>query len=158
MFQNKLQKQTVFDYYNQIITICANIKSSHVYMTYSPLTPNNLVEYMSHCSDILDKLGDINCELIKKENDDNTLPKVKAIITKMRMTHIDLEKCIIEFTKISQNTLDEYKDITSKNYNQDIINITFFNLISKSKITLCEIQNKTKELISYYDMIKLSIQ
>jgi len=154
---NSNVKENPFNIYDYVHTQFISIKNLNSFQMYTIITSNELLIMSNIISDCVDQLGNVSSFYISKTNDSKISVHTVDQLQKMYQMHNDLIENINKFSLISFDITNNIKEINKNNFNQEIINYIYFDIMNRYKLVLLKILELLKKLNVYVDIVKSEI-
>ena len=150
-------KVNSFTTYNHVETQFISIKNLNSFQNYTIISSNDLITISNIVSGCVDQLGDISAFYISKINNSKLSVHTVDQLQKMLQLHDDLIDNINKFGSISLDITNNVKEIHKNNFNQEIVNYIYWDIISRYKLVIIKILEILKKLMVYIDLVKNEI-
>jgi hypothetical protein len=157
MFTSNSVKVNPFDYYNYVETQFISIKNLNSFQTYTIISSNDLITMSNVVSTCVENLGDMSAFYISKINNSKISVHTVDQLQKMLQLHDDLIDNINKFGSISLDIASNVKEIHKNNFNQEIVNYIYWDIINRHKLNIIKILEILKKLMVYIDLVKNEI-
>jgi len=157
MFACNSVKVNPFDYYNHVETQIISIKNLSSFQNYTIISSNDLVIMSNIINNCVENLGDISALYVSKINNSKISVHTVDQLQKMLLLHDDLIDNITKFSSISLDITNNLKEIHKNNFNQEIINYIYWDIISRHKLIVVKVLETIKKLLVYVDLVKNEI-
>ena len=151
-------KVNSFTTYNHVETQFISIKNLNSFQNYTIISSNDLITISNIVSGCVDQLGDISAFYISKINNSKLSVHTVDQLQKMLQLHDDLIDNINKFGSISLDITNNVKEIHKNNFNQEIVNYIYWDIISRYKLVIIKILEILKKLMVYIDLVKNEIK
>jgi len=146
-----------FDYYNHVETQFISIKNLSSFQNYTIISSNDLIIMSNIINNCVENLGDISALYVSKINNSKISVHTVDQLQKMLLLHDDLIDNITKFSSISLDITNNLKEINKNNFNQEIINYIYWDIISRHKLIVIKVLETIKKLLVYVDLVKNEI-
>jgi len=157
MFACSSVKVNPFDYYNHVETQFISIKNLSSFQNYTIISSNDLIIMSNIINNCVENLGDISALYVSKINNSKISVHTVDQLQKMLLLHDDLIDNITKFSSISLDITNNLKEIHKNNFNQEIINYIYWDIISRHKLIVVKVLETIKKLLVYVDLVKNEI-
>jgi len=157
MFACSSVKVNPFDYYNHVETQFISIKNLSSFQNYTIISSNDLIIMSNIINNCVENLGDISALYVSKINNSKISVHTVDQLQKMLLLHDDLIDNITKFSSISLDITTNLKEIQKNNFNQEIINYIYWDIISRHKLIVVKVLEIIKKLLVYVDLVKNEI-
>jgi len=157
MFACSSVKVNPFDYYNHVETQFISIKNLSSFQNYTIISSNDLIIMSNIINNCVENLGDISALYVSKINNSKISVHTVDQLQKMLLLHDDLIDNITKFSSISLDITNNLKEINKNNFNQEIINYIYWDIISRHKLIVIKVLETIKKLLVYVDLVKNEI-
>ena len=157
MFASSSVKVNPFDYYNHVETQFISIKNLNSFQNYTMISSNDLITMSNIISECVENLGDISVFYINKTNNSTISVHTVDQLQKMYQLHNELIDSINKFSMISLDITNNLKEINKNNFNQEMINYIYWDIVSRHKLIILKILELIKKLYVYVDLVKKEI-
>lgn len=157
MFTSNSVKVNPFDYYNHVETQFISIKNLNSFQNYTIISSNDLITMSNVVSTCVENLGDMSAFYISKINNSKISVHTVDQLQKMLQLHDDLIDNINKFGSISLDIASNVKEIHKNNFNQEIVNYIYWDIINRHKLNIIKILEILKKLMVYIDLVKNEI-
>ena len=157
MFASSSVKVNPFDYYNHVETQFISIKNLNSFQNYTLISSNDLITMSNIISECVENLGDISVFYINKTNNSTISVHTVDQLQKMYQLHNELIDSINKFSMISLDITNNLKEINKNNFNQEMINYIYWDIVSRHKLIILKILELIKKLYVYVDLVKKEI-
>ena len=157
MFACSSVKVNPFDYYNHVETQFISIKNLSSFQNYTIISSCDLIIMSNIITECVDNLGNMSAFYISKINNSKLSVHTVDQLQKMLLLHDDLIDNITKFSSISLDITNNLKEIHKNNFNQEIINYIYWDIISRHKLIVVKVLEIIKKLLVYVDLVKNEI-
>jgi len=146
-----------FDYYNHVETQFISIKNLNSFQNYTIISSNDLIVMSNIITECVENLGNLSAFYISKINNSKISVHTVDQLQKMLLLHDDLIDNINKFSSISLDITNNLKEIHKNNFNQEMVNYIYWDIISRHKLIVIKILEILKKIMVYVDFVKNEI-
>ncbi len=157
MFASNSVKVHPFEYYNHIETQFISIKNLNSFQNYTIISSNDLIVMSNIITECVENLGNLSAFYISKINNSKISVHTVDQLQKMLLLHDDLIDNINKFSSISLDITNNLKEIHKNNFNQEMVNYIYWDIISRHKLIVIKVLEILKKLMVYVDLVKNEI-